>query len=82
MIYKAEVRIQLKPGVMDAEGETVQRSFRLLGFSVRSVNSVRVYVIELDANSEDDARAKAVDMCKRLLANPVIQDYFIKIEGG
>jgi len=82
MAYKAEVRIQLKPGVMDAEGETVQKSLQLLGFPTKSVDSVKVYVIEIDANSEDDAKKKAEQMCKRLLANPVIQDYSIKIESG
>jgi len=82
MIYKAEVRIELKPGVMDAEGETVQKSLQLLGFPVKKVNSVKVYVIEINAKSEDDARAKAEEMCKRLLANPVIQEYSVKIESG
>jgi len=82
MVYKAEVRIQLKPGVMDAEGETVQKSLQLLGFPVKSVDSVKAYEIEIEAKSEDEARKKADQMCKRLLANPVIQDYSIEIESG
>ena len=82
MTYTAEVRIQLKPGVMDAEGETVQKSLQLLGFPVKGVDSVKAYAIEIEAKSEDEARKKAEEMCKRLLANPVIQDYSIKIESG
>jgi len=82
MEYNIEIRIQLKKGVMDAEGETVQKSLRLLGFPVTNVNSVKAYVIEIDAESEDDARDKAEEMCKRLLANPVIQNYSVKIESG
>jgi len=82
MTYKAEVRIQLKPGVMDAEGETVQKSLQLLGFPVKGVDSVKAYAIEIEAKSEDEARKKAEEMCKRLLANPVIQDYSIEIESG
>lgn len=82
MAYKAEVRIELKPGVMDAEGETVQKSLKLLGFPVRSVDSVKVYMIGIDAGSEKDAMKKAEEMCKRLLANPVIQNYSVRIESG
>lgn len=74
-----EVRIELKPGVIDAEGETVQKSLTLLGFSVGKVKSVKVYEISIEANSEEDARKRMEDACKRLLANPVIQDYSLRI---
>ncbi len=80
MRYYVEARIQLKKGVMDAEGETVQKSLQLLGFPVKKVDSVKVYGLEIDAKSGDDAKIKAEDMCKRLLANPVIQDYSISLQ--
>jgi len=80
MNYRAEVRIELKKGVIDAEGETVQKSLNLLGFPVKRVKSVKVYVIEIDAKSEDDAERTIEDACKKLLANPVIQNYTIEIK--
>ncbi len=80
MEFKAEVRIELKPGVIDAEGETVQKSLKLLGYPVEKVKSVKVYEITMEAESKEDAEKKIRESCKRLLANPVIQDYSILIK--
>jgi phosphoribosylformylglycinamidine synthase subunit PurS len=80
MDYTAEVRIELKAGVLDAEGETVGKSLKLLGFPVKGVKSVKVYDIVLDAVSEEDAKKKAENAAKKLLANPVIQNYFIRVK--
>jgi phosphoribosylformylglycinamidine synthase PurS subunit len=82
MNFRAEVRIELKPGVIDAEGETVQKSLKLLGYPVKRVSSVKVYVIDIDANSEKDAKEKVDDACKRLLANPVIQNYSVRVKNA
>ena len=69
-----EVRISYKPGVQDTEGESTLKGLRVLGFEeVRDVRTAKVYVIEGDYTKED------VDlMCRRLLANPVSQDYEIR----
>ncbi len=82
MNFKVEVRIELKPGVIDAEGETIQKSLKLLGYPVNEVKTVKVYVISIDANSEKDAEKKIDDACKRLLANPVIQNYSVKVKNA
>jgi phosphoribosylformylglycinamidine synthase PurS subunit len=82
MNFRAEVRIELKPGVIDAECETVQKSLKLLGYPVKRVSSVKVYVIDIDANSEKDAKEKVDDACKRLLANPVIQNYSVRVKNA
>ncbi len=80
MIFQVEVRIELKPGVIDAEGETVQKSLKLLGYPVGGVRTVRVYVIDVEADSRKDAEKKIDGACKKLLANPVIQNYFLKVK--
>jgi phosphoribosylformylglycinamidine synthase subunit PurS len=80
MEYTAEVRIELKSGVLDAEGETVGKTLKLLGFPVKGVKSVKVYDIVIDAVSEEDAKKKAENAAKKLLANPVIQNYFIHVK--
>ncbi len=74
----AEVFIELKEGVMDAEGEAVKKALRLLGFKkVRRVSSVKVYRIEIDTKNKEEAEREVKEMCEKLLANPVIQNYKI-----
>lgn len=82
MIYQAEARIELKPGVMDAEGETVQKSLRLLGYPTTKVNTIKVYSINVEADSVEEAQKKIEDACRRLLANPVIQKYTVSIKNA
>lgn len=69
-----DIRIDLKPGVSDAEGRNVEKALRLLGFDVTSVRVSKMYRIEV-ASKDPDADVET--MCQRLLANPVIQDYTI-----
>lgn len=80
-MYKAEVRIALKKGVADPEGKNTHKALELLGFQgLRSVQSEKVFDIHLDAASEEVAQRRVEDMCKRLLANPVIHDYHVRVE--
>lgn len=70
---RIEVVVALKPGVADAEAETIERSLGLLGIDgVRSVRTARVYTLEFDGLSAKEARRRADDAVQRLLANPVI----------
>ena len=80
MSYTIEVRIELKKGVIDAEGETVKKSLNLLGYNIEDVNTIRVYAIKVDAGSEDEAVGEINEACKRLLANPVIQNYSVSVK--
>ncbi len=77
MKFDADIKIKLKPGVMDAEGETVAKSLKLLGYPVDKVASVKVYKVTVDAKTKEEAKKLLDDACKKLLANPVIQDYSI-----
>ncbi len=78
----ADVYIELKEGVMDAEGEAVKKALRLLGFKrVRRVSSIKVFRIELDISDEKEAKREIEEMCERLLANPVIQRYKIVLKS-
>ncbi|MBD3388611.1 MAG: phosphoribosylformylglycinamidine synthase subunit PurS [Candidatus Altiarchaeales archaeon] len=79
MDYTVEVRVELKHGVLDAEGETVQKSLGLLGFNVDKVETVKVYKVMLKADSEEKALKTMKQACEKLLANPVIQDYSVKV---
>lgn len=79
MTYSAEVVVDLKPVVNDPQGLTVRDGLRSLGFTqVRGARVGKVIRLELEAPSEDEARAAVVAMCEKLLRNPVIEDYTIE----
>lgn len=72
---KAEVRIELKKGVADPEGDNTRKALALLGFSeVKGVKSIKVFEIEMKG-AEKAIRGRVEEMCQRLLANPVIHNY-------
>jgi phosphoribosylformylglycinamidine synthase len=80
MKYRVKVEISLKPGFSDPEGETSAESLRDLGYKVSGVNVGKVYYLYLDAGSEEEAHKRADEMCRKLLANPVKDDYTIWVE--
>ena len=78
---KARVHISLKPGVLDPQGKAIGNALKGLGFG--GVGEVRQgKLIELDLTDSDPARARASveEMCRQLLANPVIENYRIEID--
>jgi phosphoribosylformylglycinamidine synthase len=80
MRFEVTVEVQLKEGVSDPQGATIERSLPTLGFD--GVDGVRVgkcLRFALDADSEEAARAEVVDMCDRFLTNPVIEDSTITL---
>jgi phosphoribosylformylglycinamidine synthase subunit PurS len=77
---KARVHITLKPGVLDPQGKAIGNALKGLGFD--RIGEVRQgKLIELDLADSDPAaaRARVEDMCRQLLANPVIENYAIEI---
>lgn len=78
---KVKVFIKLKEGVLDPQGKAVKNSLSSLGFN--TVESVRVgKYIEVNVNEDDRERAKEEvnDMCRKLLANTVIENFEIKAD--
>lgn len=75
------MEIRLKKGVADPEGDNVLKALTLLGFrGLRGAHSSKVFVIDLATRDPKVARKEAEEMCRRLLANPVIHEYVIGIE--
>jgi phosphoribosylformylglycinamidine synthase PurS subunit len=77
---KARIHISLKPGVLDPQGQAIGNALKGLGFA--GVDEVRQgKLIELALADTDPvlARARVEDMCRQLLANPVIENYAIEI---
>jgi phosphoribosylformylglycinamidine synthase subunit PurS len=76
----AEIRIELKPGVADPEGQNTKKALELLGFeNIQSVKSIKLFVMELDAEPAE-AKKACEEMCRKLLANPVIQKFSVQIK--
>ena len=74
------VEVSLKKGVADPEGDATLKALRLLGFAnVSRVGSAKLFRIRLDETDAAKARAAAEDMCRKLLANPVIHDFRIDV---
>ncbi|NOR61822.1 MAG: phosphoribosylformylglycinamidine synthase subunit PurS [Rhodobacteraceae bacterium] len=79
---KARVDITLKNGVLDPQGKAIEHALGALGFG--GINGVRQgKVIELDLAETDPAKAEATlkEMCEKLLANTVIENYSIEVLG-
>jgi phosphoribosylformylglycinamidine synthase len=74
---KARVIVTLKKTIMDAQGQTVEKALHNLGYA--GVTHLRLgKVIELEVDGA--AAAQLDEMCQKLLANPIIEDYRIEIE--
>jgi phosphoribosylformylglycinamidine synthase PurS subunit len=78
---KATVLVRPKPGILDPQGEAVQRSLQQLGFSVGEARVGRVVDLELDLGDPEKTRAELERMCEQLLANPLIESYEIDVSG-
>ncbi len=84
MTIVVDVTIKLKRGVTDPEGENTKKALNLLGFTnVRGVQSMKTFRLVLEpekAQSGGETVKQEVDeMCRKLLANPVIHDYAIHV---
>jgi phosphoribosylformylglycinamidine synthase PurS subunit len=78
---KATVLVRPKAGILDPQGQAVERSLRQLGFTVGEARVGRVIDVEVEAASAGEARAEVERMCERLLANPLIESYEIDVEA-
>jgi phosphoribosylformylglycinamidine synthase len=79
-MLKAIINIHLKDGVLDSAGKTTQTSLNMIGFdNIDSVNIGKQIIITLDENDKEKAQQHIEDMCKALLVNDVIEDYYVEI---
>ncbi len=78
--YEVRIEVGHRPGILDPQGGVIERALPALGWA--NVSHVRVgksLRLEIEADDENAARAQVDEMCRRLLANPVIEDYTIEI---
>ena len=80
--YSLEIRIKPRPGLLDPEGKAVHHALQSLGWSeVDDVRVGKVLYLDLEADSEQAASEAATAMCRKLLANPVTEDFEVVVAG-
>ena len=73
---KFSVTVTLKGDVLDPQGKVVQNTLQKLGMdNLKSIRQGKYFEIELNDNDQNKAEKKVDDMCKKLLANLIIEDY-------
>jgi len=80
MKFRLRIEVGLKPGHSDPEGETTAQLLKELGYEIETASVSKVYTITLEARSREEAKTRAEEMCKRLLANPTKDNYSVRVE--
>ncbi len=79
--FKAIIRITLRKGILDVQGKAVENGLHSIDFN--QINNVRIgrYVeLDVQANDANDAKNIVSDACKKLIANPIVEDFDIEIK--
>lgn len=80
--YRLEVLVKPRPGLLDPQGKAIHHSLNSLGWDgVEDVRVGKAIYVDLEAESGDEARAAVEEMCRKLLANPVTEDFEVSVEG-
>lgn len=81
MAYKAKIRVTLRPSILDVQGKAVQHALENLGYATVDAARIGKY-IEVTINEDDSTEAERIgeEICRKLLANPVMEDYSVELE--
>jgi phosphoribosylformylglycinamidine synthase PurS subunit len=78
--FRLEIRVIPRPGLLDPEGKAIQHALRSLDYEqVSEVRVGKLLYLDVEAASGEQAREGAEAMCRRLLANPVTEDFEIEV---
>lgn len=82
MTFRVHVRVIPRAGLLDPQGAAVQQALGALGFTgVDRVRIGKAIELQVEADSAANAEVTVRTMCERLLANPVMEDFTIEVEG-
>jgi phosphoribosylformylglycinamidine synthase len=85
-LYKAQIKVTLRKSILDPQGKTIEHSIQSLGYKNVTDTRIGKYIeLKLDASSENEAKKITEEVCNRLLANPVMEDYefsIVKLNGS
>ncbi len=78
--FRVEIRVTPGPGLLDPEGKAIQNALHSLDYEhVHDVRVGKLLYLDVEAASNEEARKGAEAMCRRLLANPVTEDFEIEV---
>ena len=80
-MYLAKIYISLKPTVNDPQGLTIKGALHNLGFTeVTSVRMGKYVEVKIEENAQNRAQEQVNEMCRKLLANPIIENYAFELK--
>jgi phosphoribosylformylglycinamidine synthase len=80
--YHLEIRVVPRAGLLDPPGKAIHHALQSLGYAgVQDVRVGKAISVQLEADSADAARTRAEEMCRKLLANPVTEDFEVTLLG-
>lgn len=80
--YRLEIRVTPRPALLDPEGQAIHGALRNLGFDeVGRVRVGKLIHLDVEAPSEEAARERGDTMGRKLLANPVTEDFEVRVQG-
>ena len=80
--YQLEVRVVPRPGLLDPPGKAIHHALHSLGYvGVEDVRVGKAISLQIEAPSEREARGRVEEMCRKLLSNPVTEDYDVSLVG-
>ncbi len=81
--YRVEVLVKPRPGLLDPQGKAIHHSLNSLGWEgVHDVRVGKAMYLDMEAGSESEALEAADAMCRKLLANPVTEDFEVSLVGA
>ena len=82
MTYRVHVRVVPRAGLLDPQGQAVEHALTALGFSeAENVRIGKAIELQVNAGSPKEAETRVRQMCEKLLANPVTEDYVLQVES-
>ncbi|MGH7255761.1 MAG: phosphoribosylformylglycinamidine synthase subunit PurS [bacterium] len=79
---KVKIHVTLKPGILDPQGKAIEHALATLGFTnAENVRVGKYMELELKETAKDKAEAEVKEMCEKLLANTIIEEYRYEVQG-
>lgn len=79
-MYSAKIKVTLRKSILDPQGKAVEHSIQSLGYkNVKDTRIGKFVELKIDADSENEAKKVTDEVCGKLLANPIMEDYEFEI---
>jgi phosphoribosylformylglycinamidine synthase len=80
-VFRARIRITLRPSILDPQGKAVEHAIGSMGFSgIRGVRMGKYVEVQVDRPTREEAARATEEICRKLLANPVMEDFHFELE--